>query len=78
MKHWTTLNEPFSVVHNGFTTGQEAPGRCSSFANPNCTGGDGASEPYIVGHNFLLAHGAAVNIYREKYQVCFPCFLTIL
>ncbi|XP_048591617.1 beta-glucosidase 16-like [Brassica napus] len=68
VKHWTTLNEPFSVVHNGFTTGQDAPGRCSSFTNPNCTGGDGAREPYIVGHNFLLAHGAAVKIYREKYQ----------
>ncbi|KAF2620943.1 hypothetical protein F2Q68_00041819 [Brassica cretica] len=68
VKHWTTLNEPFTVVHEGYTTGEKAPGRCSSFTNPKCFGGDGATEPYIVGHNFLLAHGAAVKIYREKYQ----------
>ncbi|KAG5386434.1 hypothetical protein IGI04_037904 [Brassica rapa subsp. trilocularis] len=68
VKHWTTLNEPFTVVHEGYTIGEKAPGRCSSFTNPKCFGGDGATEPYIVGHNFLLAHGAAVKIYREKYQ----------
>ena len=65
-----TLNEPFTVVKQGYLTGEKAPGRCSSFTNPNCLGGDGATEPYIVGHNFLLAHGAAVKVYREKYQVC--------
>ncbi|KAL0714765.1 hypothetical protein Bca4012_021744 [Brassica carinata] len=68
VKHWTTLNEPFTVVHEGYTTGEKAPGRCSSFTNPKCFGGDGATEPYIVGHHFLLAHGAAFKIYREKYQ----------
>ncbi|KAF3498374.1 hypothetical protein DY000_02056692 [Brassica cretica] len=69
VKHWMTLNEPFTVVKQGYLTGEKAPGRCSSFTNPNCLGGDGATEPYIVGHNFLLAHGAAVKVYREKYQV---------
>ncbi|KAF2601859.1 hypothetical protein F2Q70_00026492 [Brassica cretica] len=68
VKHWVTVNEPFTVVRDAYIIGQKAPGRCSSFTNPNCTGGDGATEPYIVGHNFLLAHGAAVKIYREKYQ----------
>ncbi|WZZ17999.1 hypothetical protein YC2023_111088 [Brassica napus] len=68
VKHWMTLNEPFTVVKQGYLTGEKAPGRCSSFTNPNCLGGDGATEPYIVGHNFLLAHGAAVKVYREKYQ----------
>ncbi|RID47559.1 hypothetical protein BRARA_I04145 [Brassica rapa] len=62
------INEPFTVVKQGYLTGEKAPGRCSSFTNPNCLGGDGATEPYIVGHNFLLAHGAAVKVYREKYQ----------
>jgi beta-glucosidase len=56
------------VVRDGYITGQKAPGRCSSFTKPDCTGGDGATEPYIVGHNLLLAHGAAVKVYREKYQ----------
>ncbi|CAM8943506.1 unnamed protein product [Rhodiola kirilowii] len=27
-----------------------------------------ATEPYIVGHHFILAHATAVKIYREKYQ----------
>jgi len=33
-----------------------APGRTSN------------TEPYIVGHNILRAHGKAVDIYRRKYQ----------
>lgn len=45
-----------------------APGRCSKFVNPNCTAGDSATEPYIVAHNFLLAHATAVKVYRDKYQ----------
>ncbi|KAL1190874.1 Beta-glucosidase 16 [Cardamine amara subsp. amara] len=68
VKQWTTINEPYTVVHEGYITGEKAPGRCSYFTNPDCTGGDAATEPYIVGHNFLLAHGAAVKVYREKYQ----------
>ncbi|KAJ4903220.1 Beta-glucosidase 15 [Raphanus sativus] len=63
-----TLNEPLAVVQQGYVAGGLAPGRCSKFTNPNCTGGDGATEPYIVGHNLILAHGAAVKVYREKYK----------
>ncbi|CAH2063441.1 unnamed protein product [Thlaspi arvense] len=48
VKQWTTLNEPFTVVHEGYITGEKAPGRCSSFTRPDCTGGDGATEPYIA------------------------------
>jgi hypothetical protein len=48
-----------------------APGRCSLWSNPNCTGGDSAIEPYIVTHYQLLAHAEAVNIYKTKYQVCY-------
>ncbi|CAA7021611.1 unnamed protein product [Microthlaspi erraticum] len=68
VKHWITINEPFTMVRHGYIEGVKAPGRCSSFTKTDCTGGDGATEPYIVGHNFLLAHGAAVKVYREKYQ----------
>ena len=77
VKHWMTLNEPLTVVQQGYVAGVMAPGRCSKFTNPNCTAGDGATEPYIVGHNLILAHGAAVRVYRKKYKVSvnkFPGF----
>ncbi|KAE9446986.1 hypothetical protein C3L33_21115, partial [Rhododendron williamsianum] len=32
--------------------------------------GNPATEPYIVTHNLLLAHAAAVDLYRKKYQAC--------
>lgn len=62
------MNEPISFSLNGYTIGTQAPGRCSSYVG-NCTAGDSAIEPYIVAHNQLLAHAAAVKLYREKYQV---------
>ncbi|KAL0671857.1 hypothetical protein Bca4012_034561 [Brassica carinata] len=68
VKHWMTLNEPLTVVQQGYVAGVMAPGRCSKFTNPNCTAGDGATEPYIVGHNLILAHGAAVEA-SQKGQV---------
>ncbi|KAL0896403.1 hypothetical protein Bca101_080364 [Brassica carinata] len=68
VKHWMTLNEPLTVVQQGYVAGAMAPGRCSKFTNPNCSGGDGATEPYIVGHNLILSHGAAVEVYRKKYK----------
>ncbi|VYS69294.1 unnamed protein product [Arabidopsis thaliana] len=68
VKHWMTLNEPLTVVQQGYVAGVMAPGRCSKFTNPNCTAGNGATEPYIVGHNLILAHGEAVKVYREKYK----------
>ncbi|KAL0720531.1 hypothetical protein Bca4012_035130 [Brassica carinata] len=68
VKHWVTMNEPLSVVQGGYGQGKTAPGRCSKFTNPKCTAGDGATEPYIVGHNLILSHGAAVEVYREKYN----------
>ncbi|RXI03527.1 hypothetical protein DVH24_004179 [Malus domestica] len=43
-------------------------GRCSSWQNLNCTGGDSAIEPYLVAHHLLLAHGAAVELYKNRYQ----------
>ncbi|KAM7502648.1 hypothetical protein LguiB_001552 [Lonicera macranthoides] len=30
--------------------------------------GNPGTEPYVVSHHQLLAHGAAVKLYREKYQ----------
>ncbi|KAJ7980721.1 Beta-glucosidase [Quillaja saponaria] len=68
VKHWITLNEPLSVSKNGYSIGKFAPGRCSAWQNRNCTGGDSGTEPYIVSHNQLLAHAAAVKVYKDKYQ----------
>ncbi|XP_042479582.1 beta-glucosidase 13-like isoform X2 [Macadamia integrifolia] len=62
VKHWITLNEPVSFV-TGYSEGTFAPGRCSS-----CSKGNSSTEPYLVGHHQLLAHAAAVSLYRDKYQ----------
>lgn len=68
VKHWITLNEPWSFAGGGYVVGYLAPGRCSAWLNNNCTGGNSGTEPYIVAHNQLLAHAAAVATYKEKYQ----------
>ena len=69
VKHWVTLNEPNNLGINGYTSGSFAPGRCSSYLG-NCTAGNSATESYIVAHHLILAHGAAVKLYKDKYQVC--------
>ncbi|CAL0304191.1 unnamed protein product [Lupinus luteus] len=66
--HWITLNEPRSVSKNGYATGRFAPGRCSQWLKLNCTGGDSGTEPYLTSHYQLLAHAAAANLYKTKYQ----------
>ena len=69
VKHWMTLNEPWSYSNGGYAVGTLAPGRCSTWLKLNCTGGDSAIEPYTVAHNQLLAHAAVVKLYKEKYEV---------
>lgn len=69
VKHWITINEPWSYSYGGYTRGFLAPGRCSAWQQLNCTGGNSATEPYLVAHNLLLAHAAAVKLYKNKYQV---------
>ncbi|KAG6682903.1 beta-glucosidase 24-like [Carya illinoinensis] len=68
VKHWITLNEPYTYSNGGYAAGVLAPFRCSSWQNLSCTDGDSATEPYTVTHNLLLAHAAAVNVYKTKYQ----------
>ncbi|KAK8464416.1 hypothetical protein PHAVU_011G202500 [Phaseolus vulgaris] len=68
VKHWTTLNEPWTYSKFGYADAFFPPGRCSTWQNLSCTAGDSATEPYIVSHNQLLAHAAAVNVYKTKYQ----------
>lgn len=67
VKHWITFNEPWGFCNNGYSSGTDAPGRCSPDAG-NCTAGDSRTEPYTVCHHQLLAHAAAVRVYKEIYQ----------
>lgn len=68
VRHWITLNEPWSYSVGGYAVGILAPGRCSTWQRLNCTAGDSATEPYMVGRHLLLSHAAAVHLYRRKYQ----------
>ncbi|KAL1803224.1 hypothetical protein ACET3Z_031871 [Daucus carota] len=68
VKHWITLNEPHTFATQGYDVGLQAPGRCSILLHLFCRAGNSATEPYIVGHNALLAHATAVDIYRKKYK----------
>ncbi|XP_031387970.1 cyanogenic beta-glucosidase-like [Punica granatum] len=68
VKHWITLNEPWSYSVIGYAMGLSAPGRSSEWQHLNCTGGDSSTEPYLVAHNQILAHATAAKLYRETYQ----------
>ncbi|KAF7833961.1 beta-glucosidase 12 isoform X2 [Senna tora] len=67
VKHWTTINEPFTVAVYGLDLGEAAPGRCS-IGPYKCEEGNSSTEPYIVTHNFILAHASVVKLYRDKFQ----------
>ncbi|GFY92141.1 thioglucoside glucohydrolase 1 [Actinidia rufa] len=57
VKHWFTLNEPYTYSYYGYGTGTMPPGRCSNYIG-TCAAGDSSTEPYIVTHHLILAHGA--------------------
>ncbi|XP_031261810.1 disease resistance protein RGA2-like [Pistacia vera] len=67
VKNWFTFNEPRVIAALGFDNGINPLSRCSKEAG-NCTAGDSGTEPYIAAHHLILAHAAAVERYREKYQ----------
>ncbi|TKY65196.1 inactive beta-glucosidase 33 [Spatholobus suberectus] len=48
-------------------SGGSPPNRCFHWL-ANCTAGYSSIEPYVVTHHLILAHAAAVKVYREKYQ----------
>eukprot|EP00271_Cylindrocystis_brebissonii_P006661 TRINITY_DN19424_c0_g1_i1.p1 TRINITY_DN19424_c0_g1~~TRINITY_DN19424_c0_g1_i1.p1 ORF type:complete len:563 (-),score=70.11 TRINITY_DN19424_c0_g1_i1:367-2055(-) len=66
VKHWITFNEPLTFSSVGYAYGVHAPGRCSD--RSRCEEGNSATEPYLVGHNILRSHAAAVEVFRTKYQ----------
>jgi beta-glucosidase len=60
VKYWVTFNEPWCSSILGYNEGAFAPGKSSV--------GDSSTEPWLAGHNLLIAHGAAVKIYREEFK----------
>lgn len=66
VKKWITLNEPWTYSLMGYVAGIFAPGRCSD--RTKCARGNSSTEGYIVAHNSLNAHAAAVELYRTRYQ----------
>ncbi|AEE84549.1 beta glucosidase 2 [Arabidopsis thaliana] len=67
VKFWTTINEANIFTIGGYNDGITPPGRCSS-PGRNCSSGNSSTEPYIVGHNLLLAHASASRLYKQKYK----------
>jgi beta-glucosidase len=51
---WLTINEPKTVVQNGYLLGSHAPGKRDEDA------------AYLVAHHLLLAHGLAVQALRSS------------
>ncbi|CAI5474303.1 unnamed protein product [Closterium sp. Yama58-4] len=66
VKTWITFNEPRQTAVQGYGYGTMAPGRCSN--RTSCEQGDSSVEPYVVSHHILLAHAAAVAVYRRRYS----------
>ncbi|XP_071909819.1 raucaffricine-O-beta-D-glucosidase-like [Coffea arabica] len=85
VKHWITVNEPWTFAYNGYTTGGHALSRGVSIAehikegNTGCRcnclfsgiplDGNPGTEPYLVAHHSLLAHAKAVKVYREYFKI---------
>jgi beta-glucosidase/6-phospho-beta-glucosidase/beta-galactosidase len=58
VKNWITMNQPWVHSVMGFAMGVHAPGRKHN----------AHIEPYKCGHNLLLAHSRAVEVYRKEFQ----------
>ena len=54
VRYWSTLNEPWVAMNDGYMLGIHAPGHRSAF------------EATRVAHNLLIAHGTAVQAYRAS------------
>ncbi|KAF8799731.1 beta-glucosidase [Phlegmacium glaucopus] len=64
VKHWTAVNDPWCSCVLGYGYGAYAPGRSSNRkVSPE---GDSSTEPWIAGHNMILAHAYAVKYFRKN------------
>ncbi|CAA2969060.1 beta-glucosidase-like [Olea europaea subsp. europaea] len=83
VKHWVTLNEPWSYTVQGYVSGTFPRARGGTSVEPVTAisrhrygqgalsipvDGNPGTEPYIVAHHMILSHAAAVDIYRHRYQ----------
>jgi beta-glucosidase len=53
VKFWSTLNEPWVIAFLGYALGTHAPGICDY------------SQAYQAAHHLLLAHGKALQVFRQ-------------
>lgn len=70
VKYWITFDEPNDYTGLAYASTQSPPGRCTPGVtlHGNCTQGNSSTEPYLVAHNFLLAHAAVAKLYKDDYQ----------
>ncbi|CAF2049207.1 unnamed protein product [Brassica napus] len=68
VKLWTTINEANIFAIGAYSEGFLPPGHCSTNEFVNCSTGNSSTEPYLAGHNILLAHASASKLYRLKYK----------
>ncbi|EIM81979.1 beta-glucosidase 1A [Stereum hirsutum FP-91666 SS1] len=66
VKDWITFNEPWCISWLGYGNGIHAPGRTSDRKRSSV--GDSSTEPWIVGHNVILAHAYAVAAYNGRFR----------
>lgn len=66
VKMWTTLNEPWVIVDQGYVHGNMAPGRRDW------------AEAAAVSKNLLRAHGAAVETFRAEGEYCVGLVVNLL
>ncbi|KAG7584501.1 Glycoside hydrolase superfamily [Arabidopsis suecica] len=69
VKLWTTINEAtilaFGSYGEGITMGHCTPTPSKSI---NCSTADSSTKTYLAGHNILLAHASASELYKLKYK----------
>ncbi|KAG5192004.1 putative glycoside hydrolase [Tribonema minus] len=58
VKHWITFNEPWCTAVLGYHSGVHAPGIRD----------ESGAKTYLAAYNLLLAHAAAVKVYRREFQ----------
>ncbi|CAN6887169.1 unnamed protein product [Brassica oleracea] len=68
VKLWTTINEANIFAIASYSEGFAPPGHCSPTSFFNCSTGNSSTEPYLAGHNMLLAHASASKLYKLEYK----------
>merc|ERR1719387_1920324 len=72
---WITINEPLTIVSNGYASGAHAPGRCGD--RDKCWAGDASTEPYIATKAMVLAHARAFRLWEKHGRPGFGCGITL-